>query len=700
MDDETLISVKNIFILAFILVISFAVISILLRNDSIALAFLGDITSVVIDLLVVLTLFYATIRSAHLGLRVQIAWMIMTVAFMVYAIGDILWAILELGLQQNPFPSVADVFYLTFYPLFALGIYYLARFSFTRSEKLKIFIDMGTVIITVGLIFWTFLIIPTLSSPENLFTTNVSAIYIIGDFLLLLVLLRLLYSKVDENYGSVLFLGMGILVLICTDTIFAFQTLQGTYVSGGLLDTGWILSFVLVGLAAFLQASEEKFDFQRFSQIRVWFQRSNLTPYLPLIWVLIAFTLLIWANDNVITPNLEYIELGVGFIIVLVIIRQVITLNENKNLITAAGKELNYKNKVERVLVESEKRLFDIIDFLPDATFAINSQGKVIAWNRAIEDLTGFKAKDIMGKGNYEYSLPFYGMRRPILIDLVTHSDENIEKHYDSFERNGEVILVETEAPLKGINRTLWGKAVPLYDGNGHINGAIEAIRDITERKNAENEIKSSLKEKNILLQEIHHRVKNNMQIISSLLSLQTKYVDEEEAVNVLKESQNRVKSMAMIHEKLYISKDLAHINFVDYIQSLVKNLFYSYNIENTNIKPIFDVEDITLNMETAVPCGLIMSELVSNSLKYAFPNGMKGEILVSLKTVDDKYELIIRDNGIGLQEDIDFNNLETLGLLLVNNLIEQIDGELTINRSSGTEFKIKFKELEYKERI
>jgi two-component sensor histidine kinase len=228
----------------------------------------------------------------------------------------------------------------------------------------------------------------------------------------------------------------------------------------------------------------------------------------------------------------------------------------------------------------------------------------------------------------------------------------------------------------------------------------LASILDITKRKIADNKIKSSLKEKNNLLQEIHHRVKNNMQIISSLLNLQIKYVDEEEAVNVLKESQNRIKSMAMIHEKLYMSDDLAHINFVDYIQSLVKNLFYSYNVENTNIKPIFEVEDVTLNMETAVPCGLIISELVSNSLKYAFPNEKKGEILVSLKTVDDKYELIIRENGIGLPEELDFNNLETLGLLLVNNLTEQIDGELTINRSPGTEFKIKFKELEYKERI
>jgi len=700
MDSKPLISIKNIFILAFIVVISFAVISILLRNDSVARVFFGDVASILIDLLVVLTLFYAVKRSVFQGRRVQIAWMIMTIAFSFYAFGDILWAILELGLHQNPFPSVADIFYLTFYPLFALGIYYLSRFSFNRSEKLKIFIDMGIVVITVGLIFWTFLIIPTLSSQENSFDSIISVIYIIGDFLLLLVLLKLLYSKFEEKSGPALILGMGILVLICTDSIFAFQSLNETYISGGLLDTGWVLSFTLVGLAAFLQASDEKLDLQRYFQVRIWLQKSNLAFYMPLIWVLIAFTLLVWANENQSLPNLEYIELAVGFIVFLVIIRQVITLNENKNLYSAAETEIKNRKIAEDALKESEKRLYDIIDFLPDATFAINNHGEVISWNRAMEDLTGVNAKNMTGKRNYEYSLPFYGMRRPILIDLVTQPDENIEKQYDFIERRGEAILVETDAPLKGINHTLWGKAVPLYDDKGNINGAIEAIRDITERKKVENEIRSSLKEKNILLHEINHRVKNNMQIISSLLNLQIRYLDDEEVVDVLKESQNRIKSMAMIHEKLYMSKDLAHINFVNYIQSLVSNLFYSYNVENNQIKPILEIENVTLNMETAVPCGLIISELVSNSLKYAFPNGKKGEMFMSLKLKDESYELIIRDNGLGLPEKLDFDNLESLGLRLVKSLTEQIDGELIINRSHGTEFKITFKESEYKERI
>ena len=561
MVNKPLQSVNNIFVIALIIVISFAIISMLLRNNSVSLMYFGDTYSSAIDLLVIITLFYATIRSVRYGRRAYIAWLFITLAFSFYAIGDILWAILELGFHQNPFPSVADVFYLTFYPLFAIGIYYLPRFSFTRRENLKIFLDMGIIIITVGLLFWTFLIVPTFSSPENSFANIVSVIYIIGDFLLFFVLLRLLYSKFDEYMGPVLLLSMGVLIMIITDSIYAFQTLQGTYISGGLLDTGWILSFVLVGLAAFLQASNEKIDLKRFSHIIIWIQKSNLVSYLPFIWVLIAFTLLIWANDNPFIQNYDLIELIVGFIIFLVIIRQIITFNENKNLLIIAEKE-------------------------------------------------------------------------------------------------------------------------------------------IESRKNAENKIKLSLEEKNILLQEIHHRVKNNMQIISSLLNLQTRYVDDEEAVNVLKESQNRVRSMAMIHEKLYQSNDLSHINFVDYIQSLVSNLFYSYNIKNLQIKSILEIDDIRLNMETAVPCGLIISEIVSNSLKYAFPNEMHGEILVSFKSVEDGYELIISDNGVGLPEELDFDNNKSLGLILVKSLTEQIDGEITIHRNHGTEFKIRFKELKYKERM
>jgi two-component sensor histidine kinase len=157
---------------------------------------------------------------------------------------------------------------------------------------------------------------------------------------------------------------------------------------------------------------------------------------------------------------------------------------------------------------------------------------------------------------------------------------------------------------------------------------------------------------------------------------------------------------MATIYEKLYLSEDLTKINFKNYIQSLVQGLFYSHTTKKGQINPKIEIEDIMLNIETAVPCGLIISELVSNSLKHAFPDDEEGEIQVSLQRCDGKYELLISDNGIGFPEDINFKNTNTLGLQLVNNLIDQIDGEITLNRSHGTEFKITFKELKYVKRI
>lgn len=229
----------------------------------------------------------------------------------------------------------------------------------------------------------------------------------------------------------------------------------------------------------------------------------------------------------------------------------------------------------------------------------------------------------------------------------------------------------------------------------------VMVAHDITERKIFEDALKSSLQEKEVLIKEIHHRVKNNMQIISSLLNLQKQYVNDEEAVNVLKESQNRVKSMAMIHEKLYKSRNFSEINFADYIRSLVSDLFYSYGVDSNRIRTIIVLDEVMMGLETAIPCGLIVSELVTNTLKYAFPHQEEGEFRIELHAYEDGfYELMISDNGVGIPENFDLDETETLGLQLVKSLVNQLEGTVKLIREGGTMFKIKFKELEYKERI
>lgn len=217
---------------------------------------------------------------------------------------------------------------------------------------------------------------------------------------------------------------------------------------------------------------------------------------------------------------------------------------------------------------------------------------------------------------------------------------------------------------------------------------------EASKRKKAEEELKSSLKEKEILMKEIHHRAKNNLTIMSSLLNLQSNHIDDKEALSIFKESQNRARSMALIHEKLYKSGDLKKINFGEYIKNLTAEIFSSYQI-SPEIKLNMNVDDITLDVNTAVPLALIVNEIVTNSLKYAFP-GNKGNIWVSFNKKSEGLQLTVKDNGIGFPSDLNFKNTESLGMQLVNSLTEQIRGSIKLERGEGTKFIIDFEEESY----
>jgi len=224
-------------------------------------------------------------------------------------------------------------------------------------------------------------------------------------------------------------------------------------------------------------------------------------------------------------------------------------------------------------------------------------------------------------------------------------------------------------------------------------------IIDISELKNAEEKIIISLKEKEVLLQEIHHRVKNNMQIISSLLSLQANHTESEETIEILKESRGRVKSMAMIHEKLYHSNNIGKVNMSKYLNNLVRDIIRSYSGDSNIITADVEVDDIQLNIDTAIPMGLLVNELVSNSAKHAFPD-KKGNITLKLKSIDSGYFLCVSDNGIGLPKDFNIEESSSLGLKLVKSLSIQLDGDLEIRANNETTFILRFNELEYNERL
>ena len=220
----------------------------------------------------------------------------------------------------------------------------------------------------------------------------------------------------------------------------------------------------------------------------------------------------------------------------------------------------------------------------------------------------------------------------------------------------------------------------------------MDGMWKIIQRRQVGEKIQQSLVEKEVMLKEIHHRVKNNLQIISSLLNLQSYHISDKQFVDAFNDSKNRVKSMALVHERMYETKDFTKINFGDYIKSLARDLFKTYNTTN-DISLDVNVDHDSFNIDTAIPCGLILNELISNSLKYAFPDGRKGKIQINVHANGDNCtELFFSDDGIGIPEKINVKEVDTLGLKLIHILIDQLDGSSELIRSNGTCFKIKFK--------
>ena len=232
----------------------------------------------------------------------------------------------------------------------------------------------------------------------------------------------------------------------------------------------------------------------------------------------------------------------------------------------------------------------------------------------------------------------------------------------------------------------------PIHGGGDAVIEVACIAHDITDQKEAEVSIRQSLKEKEVLLKEVHHRVKNNLQVISSILNLQSSYVKDKKSLDLLLESQNRIKSMAFVHESLYQTRDFSNINFSIYVENICSNLVHSYSNPDNPPELEMDLDSILLNLDTAIPCGLIINELVSNALKYAFKGKRKGKLSVIVKLVGETIRVVIADNGKGLSPDIDFRNTESLGLQLVVTLVEQINGKIQLESQKGAKFTFEFK--------
>jgi PAS domain S-box-containing protein len=350
-----------------------------------------------------------------------------------------------------------------------------------------------------------------------------------------------------------------------------------------------------------------------------------------------------------------------------------------RELSMAVIRDVSSRKEAERRLRESEERFRLLVEHSPDA-IAIHSGGKIVFGNSKVPELLGASSMDeILGQPVLKFVLPEH--QKTILDRITLMSTRGV----------GAPPMEERFVRLDGSTVDVEVVAIPFeYKGAQ----AIQVVaRDIRRRKQADLEIRKSLKEKEVLLKEIHHRVKNNLQVITSLLDLQSDYVTDKKALEVLLECQNRVKSISLIHERLYESRDLAHVDFPQYIQLLMDNLLRAYGVSPDRVGLKIDVTDIQLGLDTAIPCGLIIHELVSNCLKHAFPENRTGEIRVGMHQDGDRYFLIVSDNGAGFKGRSDFRTVSNLGLQLVDTLTSQIAGNIDFHTNGGTEFIISFRQ-------
>lgn len=330
----------------------------------------------------------------------------------------------------------------------------------------------------------------------------------------------------------------------------------------------------------------------------------------------------------------------------------------------------------EKSLTESEQKIQTYVKNAPNLILLIDEKGIIQFTNRTDD---GSDPNSRIGKSVTEFITKEVG---DSFLDALAHPDKidfNKVLEYQDNRNNKNIWYENRIAPIKSA---------------GKITGYVIIASDITERKLLDEKLKNSLSEKEVLLKEVHHRVKNNLQIITSLLNLQSALLKDDKMVEVFKDSQNRIKSMALIHELMYQSGNFSHIDTRHYFNHLVSYLYRSYCADGERIRIVYDIEEVSLGMDTMIPCGIIVAELVTNSLKYGFPDNRNGEVKISLhELASNKISLVVADNGIGVTDSQAFTSKKTLGLQLVETLTGQLDGELSHqNSKEGLSFQIVFR--------
>ncbi|NND76694.1 MAG: PAS domain S-box protein [Flavobacteriales bacterium] len=362
-------------------------------------------------------------------------------------------------------------------------------------------------------------------------------------------------------------------------------------------------------------------------------------------------------------------------------------INNNGEIVGSMGvsRDVTESKKQEQKIQEQSAKINAIFDSSSHIIWSVDKNFNVTSYNKNFEKFLKRQFKHKMTEKT-NIATDIKGLK-----GLMEHRLKGeYKKAFKEKKQVFEMVLPEVKGESEWIEIYL----SPIYSENGRVVEVSGIGHYITDKKESERQIMESLKEKEVLLQEVHHRVKNNLQVISSILNLQSSYVKDKNSLNILRESQNRIKSMSFIHESLYQTKDFNRVDFEDYITGLTKNLLYSYSMLSDHIALDAQVDRLYLSLDQAIPCGLIVNELVSNALKYAFPDDRKGVISVRIFEKKNVIHMEIGDDGVGFPKGFDIKKSDSLGLQLVYTLTEQLDGDIKVSSKKGTKYLIKFEKL------
>lgn len=354
-------------------------------------------------------------------------------------------------------------------------------------------------------------------------------------------------------------------------------------------------------------------------------------------------------------------------------------------------RDLTTQKRTQERMQQSEEQLRLFIENITDyALIQVDGEGRVTSWNPGAQRITGYTEEEIAGQN---------------LSVLCTQEDIDARFMEEELKRAAQKgTTEEVRWFVRKDGRRFWARWVThtIADASGAANSFAKVMWDETERKRAEERLRASVLEKDVLLQEIHHRVKNNLQVVVSLLSIQANRLQRRDVVDILNETQNRVRAIAGIHETLYSSPDLANISFNDYMEQLIRGLFAFYNVSTDKIDLQIKMDDIVLGITQAVPLGLILNELVTNVLKHAFPDGRTGTVWARLRYVPEEtrpdasldegaVSLTVEDDGVKLPEGFDIQKTDSMGMYLVRVLTRQLRGSVHVTEDTRKQFTVSF---------